>query len=96
MSRPVVCGDYELKASGRHIIFDGFRRVWNFGKSEENILPKLNEGDVLNLERLDPLQHFTQPPSRFSEATLVKELEKDGIGRPSTYASILPSLIVDM
>ena len=89
----VVCGDYELKASGRHIIFDGFRRVWNFGKSEENILPKLNEGDVLNLERLDPLQHFTQPPSRFSEATLVKELEKDGIGRPSTYASIISTIV---
>ena len=88
----VACNDYELKASGRHIIFDGFRKVWGFGKSEENLLPELKVGDILSLESLEPLQHFTQPPSRFSEATLVKELEKDGIGRPSTYAAIISTI----
>ena len=86
----VACNDYELKASGRHIIL---WMVVKFGlcKSEEN-LPELKVGDILSLESLEPLQHFTQPPSRFSEATLVKELEKDGIGRPSTYAAIISTI----
>ena len=88
----VICNDYDLKATGRHIIFDGFKRAWSFGKSDENLLPELKAQDTLTLEKLDPLQHFTQPPARFSEATLVKELEKDGIGRPSTYASIISTI----
>ncbi len=91
-SLSVSCNDYELKASGRHVIFDGFRKVWGFGKSEETLLPELKANDLLSLDKLESLQHFTQPPARFSEASLVKELEKDGIGRPSTYASIISTI----
>ncbi|MBQ9273841.1 MAG: type I DNA topoisomerase [Succinivibrio sp.] len=88
----VSAGPYTLKASGRHILFEGFRKVWNYGRAEEVLLPELHEGESLTLRELSPLQHFTQPPARFSEATLVRELEKDGIGRPSTYAAIISTI----
>ncbi len=87
----VSCGPYNLRASGRTELFDGFRRVWGT-KSEDTILPEVKEGDVLPLKEVLPSRHFTQPPARFSEASLVKELEKDGIGRPSTYASIIATI----
>ena len=92
-SRAIVvqAGDYLLRATGRTEIFDGFRRVLG-NKSEDIMLPDVKEGDILKLEDLVPSQHFTQPPARFSEATLVKELEKDGIGRPSTYAAIIATI----
>ena len=92
-SRAIVvqAGDYLLRATGRTEIFDGFRRVLG-NKSEDVMLPDVKEGDILKLEDLVPSQHFTQPPARFSEATLVKELEKDGIGRPSTYAAIIATI----
>ena len=92
-SRAIVvqAGDYLLRATGRTEIFDGFRRVIG-NKSEDVMLPDVKEGDILKLEDLVPSQHFTQPPARFSEATLVKELEKDGIGRPSTYAAIIATI----
>ena len=61
-------------------------------KKEDPQLPAINEGDVLNLVELDPQQHFTKPPPRYTEASLVKELEKKGIGRPSTYASIISTI----
>ncbi|MGN1282058.1 MAG: type I DNA topoisomerase [Succinivibrio sp.] len=88
----VDAGEYTFRISGRHIVFDGFKRVYNFNKNEEVILPDLKEGEELTVQDIIPSQHFTQPPARFSEATLVKELEKDGIGRPSTYASIISTI----
>lgn len=88
----VDCGPYGLKASGRHILFDGFRKVWNASKQDEVLLPAVSEGESLSLDKLNPLQHFTQPPARFSEAALVRQLEKDGIGRPSTYAAIISTI----
>lgn len=87
----VQAGPFELKCTGRVITFDGFRRVLG-GSSSEVVLPPLHEGDELMLDDLLPQQHFTQPPARFSEATLVKELDNDGIGRPSTYASIIATI----
>lgn len=90
----VQSGDYELRAKGRILKFDGFTRVQPpQGKAgEDDVLPEMSEGDVLDLLRLDPTQHFTKPPARFSEASLVKELEKRGIGRPSTYAAIISTI----
>ena len=88
----VTAGDFTLKANGRTILFDGFRKVWPSSSKDEVILPRVKEGDMLKLDSLNPEQHFTQPPARYSEATLVKELEKDGIGRPSTYAAIIATI----
>ncbi|MBQ4888232.1 type I DNA topoisomerase [Shewanella sp. MMG014] len=91
----VTAGDYELKASGRTLRFDGWTKVQPpMGKKneEDNTLPVVAKGDVLDLKDLLPKQHFTKPPARFSEASLVKELEKRGIGRPSTYATIISTI----
>ncbi|MFC6673565.1 type I DNA topoisomerase [Marinobacterium aestuariivivens] len=90
----VKAGDFELRTRGRILKFDGFTRVLpSKGKSDEDvILPDLKAGDALKLEQLDPKQHFTKPAPRFTEASLVKELEKRGIGRPSTYASIISTI----
>ncbi|MGL1079752.1 type I DNA topoisomerase [Vibrio parahaemolyticus] len=85
--------EYTLKAKGRILKFDGWTRVQRpMGKNEDTILPAVQLGDKLSLESLDPKQHFTKPPARFTEAALVKELEKRGIGRPSTYASIISTI----
>ena len=71
--------------------FDGYQKVW--GQAEDDVqLPDVKVGDALTLKKLDPSQHFTKPPPRFSEAALVKELEKRGIGRPSTYAAIISTI----
>ncbi|WP_010629088.1 type I DNA topoisomerase [Halomonas sp. KM-1] len=84
---------YELKAKGRVLKFDGYTRVMKpMGKNEDQALPDLAEGTPMRLEALDPQQHFTKPPARYTEASLVKELEKRGIGRPSTYASIISTI----
>ena len=91
----VTAGNYELKTKGRILKFDGHLAVKMPGskKSEEDIeLPDVAVGELLDLKKLDPSQHFTKPPARFSEASLVKELEKRGIGRPSTYASIISTI----
>lgn len=91
----VTAGDYELTAKGRVLKFDGWTRVQQQlrKKGEEDLmLPDVKQGDVLNLKQLDPKQHFTKPVARFNEASLVKELEKRGIGRPSTYASIISTI----
>jgi len=90
----VKAGDYDLRVRGRVIRFDGFMKVLPpvAKKEEDNILPDVKVGDVLNLHELLPSQHFTKPPARYSEASLVKELEKRGIGRPSTYASIISTI----
>ncbi len=90
----IDAGGYQLKARGRTLKFDGYTRVLKplARKGEDLILPNLSEGTALQLEKLDPRQLFTRPPARFSEAALVKELEKQGIGRPSTYASIISTI----
>lgn len=89
-------GPYMLKATGSNIKFDGFMKVYKYevDEEDENIkFPELKEGEILIKNNIEGKQHFTQPPSRFSEATLVKTLEENGIGRPSTYAPIVSTLI---
>ncbi|WP_443091527.1 type I DNA topoisomerase [Basfia succiniciproducens] len=90
----VKAGDYELKAKGRILRFDGWTKVLpQLGKSaEDQELPALNVHNKLALNEIQPSQHFTKPPARFTEAALVKELEKRGIGRPSTYAAIISTI----
>ncbi|WP_311945879.1 type I DNA topoisomerase [Halomonas piscis] len=84
---------YELRARGRVLKFDGYTRVMKpSGKNEDQRLPDLAEGTLMTLDALDPQQHFTKPPARYTEAALVKELEKQGIGRPSTYAAIISTI----
>ncbi|NLD15237.1 MAG: type I DNA topoisomerase [Gammaproteobacteria bacterium] len=93
-SLTVQAGEFQLRARGRILKFDGYTKVLPpQGKSaEDEVLPDLKEGEALNLVKLDPSQHFTKPPARYSEASLVKELEKQGIGRPSTYAAIISTI----
>jgi len=88
------CGDFELKAKGRVIRFDGHLRAMTAqAKNEDDhLLPDLKAGDVLTLDHVEPKQHFTKPTARFNEASLVRELEKRGIGRPSTYAAIISTI----
>ncbi|MBZ9608295.1 type I DNA topoisomerase [Clostridium estertheticum] len=96
ISIDIVNGDYVFKASGSKVSFDGFRKIYDEElDEEENTLkiPELNEGDILQCEKTEGKQHFTQPPAKFSEASLVKTLEENGIGRPSTYAPIITTLL---
>ena len=90
----VESGDFELRIRGRILVFDGYTKVQPPAskKKEDVALPDLSVGDNLDLKSLDPSQHFTKPPARFTEASLVRELEKRGIGRPSTYASIISTI----
>jgi DNA topoisomerase-1 len=92
----VQAGEFELRARGRVMLFDGYTKVMpqqNKKEGEEdNILPDMKVGDIMALQKLDPTQHFTSPPARYTEASLVKELEKRGIGRPSTYAAIISTI----
>ncbi|MDB4661609.1 type I DNA topoisomerase [Gammaproteobacteria bacterium] len=85
--------EYTFSAKGREVVFDGYTKISQPSKSDgEDILPPLNEGVVLKLIEINLEQKFTKPPARFSEAALVKELEKKGIGRPSTYANIISTI----
>lgn len=89
----IRAGKFELRAVGRHIIFDGFTAVYGTkDKKEETILPELHKDDALTVKKIEPKQHFTQPPARYTEASLIKLLEEKGIGRPSTYAPILDTI----
>jgi len=90
----VTAGEHELRVRGRIMQFDGFTRVQPPAsrKDEDTPLPDLAEGEVLQLRDLEGIQHFTKPPPRYGEASLVRELEKLGIGRPSTYAAIISTI----
>ena len=93
-------GLYLFRATGSVPKFDGFLKVYEEGKDQKDEdddelkskLPAVTQGEVLKFKSIEPEQHFTEPPPRFTEATLVKELEADGVGRPSTYASILSTI----
>ncbi len=93
----ITASDYLFKASGYSVKFDGFTALYEEGKdfeSEDNAnLPEMNEGDALKLKELTPNQHFTQPPARYTEPTLIKALDDNGIGRPSTYAPIISNIL---
>ncbi len=91
----VTANKYLFKTSGSSLVFDGFLKVLKLKplKDQDVQLPKnLSKGDSLKLDNIDPSQHFTKPPNRYTEAGLIKELEKQGIGRPSTYASIISTI----
>ena len=89
----ITAGDVELRAAGSRVLFDGFTVLEKTDKSKKSDLPSLKEGDELAAKEIKPEQHFTTPPPRYNDATLVKFLEESGIGRPSTYASIINTLI---
>ena len=87
-------GKYEFKANGSRMTFDGWRKVYKTQNPEGEVnIPDLKEGEILDLEQLIKEQKFTQPPARYTEASLVKEMEEKNIGRPSTYASIISVLV---
>ena len=88
-------GDYLLKASGSKLLFDGFQKVYNpnMDEDKDSFLPPLEEGENLKAQKITSEQKFTEPPSRFTEASLVKDLEEKNIGRPSTYAPIIATLL---
>jgi len=89
----VSAKNYLFRATGQILKFDGFLKVYSGKLNEKDVrLPELAEGENLDLIKLTPSQHFTQPPARFTEATLIKELEKNGIGRPSTYAPTISTI----
>jgi len=94
----IMANDYKFRATGSVLKFEGFIKVYLEGEDEEEekeltgTLPLLKQGETLALTELKPEQHFTQPPARYNEASLVKELEKCGIGRPSTYAPIMSTV----
>jgi len=89
----ILNGDYTFKASGSTLKFKGFQEVYNDkDNKKENYIPLLTEGEVLTAKKLDDKQYFTQPPARYTEASLIKTLEEEGIGRPSTYAPIISTI----
>jgi DNA topoisomerase-1 len=89
----IINGDYGFKANGRRLVFDGFLKVYSdHSEEKDKPLPPLAKGQSLELIKLNAEQKFTEGPSRFTEASLIKELEDKGIGRPSTYASIVSTL----
>ena len=102
----IEAADYTFRATGSILKFDGYLKVYQIpavntdreddekdDEGEGKALPRVTEGQILKLDSIRPEQHFTEPPPRYTEATLVKELEEDGIGRPSTYASIISTIV---
>lgn len=98
----LVDGPYELRASSTKTLFEGFARVYTEGRDDDALdddeegdrrLPRLAEGDPTTVREVTPTQHFTEPPPRFTEATLIKALEEHGIGRPSTYAATISTIV---
>ncbi|MCG2711942.1 MAG: type I DNA topoisomerase [Candidatus Omnitrophica bacterium] len=91
----ITAGKYLLALSGSVLIFNGFLKIYKEeGKEELKLIPAVEKGEKLDLLKLLPSQHFTRPPARYSESSLVKDLEEKGIGRPSTYAPIVHTLIM--
>ncbi len=93
----ILNSGYIFRANGRTLKFDGFTAVYEESRDEKTTeedapLPELNEGDEVKLKKLEPEQHFTQPPARYTEASLIKTMEEKGIGRPSTYAPIISTI----
>jgi len=91
MSIDLKCADYDFRITGQRIKFDGYTRVWPVS-IKENEMPEVQKGASFNWKELNSSEHETKPPARFTPATLVNELEKNGIGRPSTYATIINTL----
>ena len=92
----ITNGDYLLRASGSNVSFDGFMKIYDYVNSDDEqdvMLPKIVEGEILELDTIEGIQHFTQPPSRYTEASSVKVLEENGIGRPSTYVPTITTLV---
>lgn len=83
---------YVLKANGSKMLFEGWRKEWDYGKITDQLLPELKVGDIINLLSIQSTAKETSPPNRYSEASLIKKLEELGIGRPSTYKSIIQTL----
>ena len=95
LSVKLSAGDYTFRASGSRLHFSGFLEAYSKGEEEdEKVIPKLTQGDILQAEQLLPEQHFTQPPARYTDASLIKTLEEIGVGRPSTYAPTLTTIQV--
>lgn len=93
LSVKLAAGDYTFRASGSRLRFAGFLEAYSKGEEEdEKVIPKLTQGDILQAEQLLPEQHFTQPPARYTDASLIKTLEEIGVGRPSTYAPTLTTI----
>jgi DNA topoisomerase-1 len=96
----IIAGKYLFVASGSHLIFEGFLAAYNKDEDDEekekakNIIPPLESGETVGLNKLVPSQHFTKPPPRYSDSSLIKALEEEGIGRPSTYAPIIYTIIL--
>ncbi|MDN5346669.1 MAG: topoisomerase [Clostridia bacterium] len=94
----IAAGDYIFRAAGSIIKYPGYLKIYQESREEEGdegegLLPPLNEGEILDLHKLEPKQHFTQPPPRYTDASLVKTMEELGIGRPSTYAPTIDTIL---
>ena len=92
-----ACGSHVFRATHQSLRFAGFTAIYEEGRDDEqeealSALPDLAQGEALNLKKTDPQQHFTQPPARYTEATLVRAMEEKGVGRPSTYATIVSTI----
>ena len=96
-SADIEAGRFLLRASGTRMTFDGFTRIYKdverAKEKKPELLPRLEQGEPLTLRKLDTIQHFTEPPARYTEGTLVKALDENDIGRPSTYATIVGTII---
>ena len=99
ISADILCGDYVFRASGHTVAFAGFTAVYEEGTDDADKgeagkpLPVFGERDVLRAEKVEPAQHFTQPPARYTEASLIRTMEEKGIGRPSTYAPTIATIL---
>lgn len=94
MAITIACDPYELRAAGYKVLFKGFTELYEDTKKDKTLseLPHMEEGTLVHNQTVEPIQHFTQPPARYTEASLIKTLEEKGIGRPSTYAPIMDTI----
>ena len=94
MAITIACDPYELRAAGYKVLFKGFTELYEDAKKDKTLseLPHMEEGTLVHNQTVEPIQHFTQPPARYTEASLIKTLEEKGIGRPSTYAPIMDTI----